>query len=258
MRPIPGRFFLCFSFRIYFSRIIKFVVNPITMKRIVVLSGAGISAESGVKTFRDDNGLWQNHRFEDVASPSAWQNDPALVLEFYNQRRKQLFEVDPNEGHKALVRLEEKFDVQIITQNVDDLHERAGSANVLHLHGELKKARSTVDPSLVYTLEHWELKLGDVCEKGSQLRPHVVWFGEAVENIDEALKIVSKAYILIVIGTSLVVYPAAGLINYTGQDVPKYYIDPKAYPVPGVKNLKVIDSTAGKGVPLLVDQLLST
>jgi NAD-dependent deacetylase len=228
------------------------------MKRIVVLSGAGMSAESGVKTFRDDNGLWQNHRFEDVASPIAWQNNPALVLEFYNQRRKHLFGVDPNEGHKGLVRLEEKFDVQIITQNVDDLHEKAGSANVLHLHGELKKARSTVDPSLVYELDHWELKLGDVCEKGSQLRPHVVWFGEPVETINEALRIVSKADILIVIGTSLVVYPAAGLINYAGHDVPKYYIDPKAYPVPGIKNLKVIGNTAGKGVPLLVDQLLLT
>jgi len=226
------------------------------MKKIVVLTGAGMSAESGVKTFRDDNGLWRNFRFEDVASPIAWKNDPELVLEFYNQRRKQLFEVDPNAGHNALVRLEKNYNVQIVTQNVDDLHERAGSTQVLHLHGELKKARSTVDPELIYSLENWELKIGDVCEKGSQLRPHVVWFGEPVETIGQAVEIVSEAQILIVIGTSLVVYPAAGLISYVKDDVPKYYIDPKAYQVPGIMNLEVIRKTAGEGVPMLVDQLL--
>lgn len=227
------------------------------MKKLVVLSGAGMSAESGVKTFRDDDGLWQNHRFEDVASPIAWARDPELVLEFYNQRRKQLFEVEPNAGHLALLRLEEKYDVQIITQNVDDLHERAGSPNVLHLHGELKKARSTVDPDLVYTMDQWELKWGDKCEKGSQLRPHIVWFGEAVDMIGPAVEIVSKAEIVIVIGTSMVVYPAASLINYVSEEVPKYYVDPKAFDVSGISNLEVIRKKAGDGVPELVDRLLN-
>ena len=215
-----------------------------------------MSAESGVKTFRDDDGLWQNHRFEDVASPIAWQRDPELVLEFYNQRRKQLFEVEPNAGHLALVKLEEKFDVQIVTQNVDDLHERAGSSNVLHLHGELKKVRSTVDPNLIYTMDQWELKLGDTCEKGSQLRPHIVWFGEAVDMIGPAVEIVSTADILIVIGTSMVVYPAASLINYVKDNIPKYYIDPKAFQVHGISNLEIIAKKAGEGVPELMDRLL--
>ena len=227
------------------------------MKKLIILSGAGMSAESGVKTFRDDDGLWQNHRFEDVASPIAWQNDPELVMEFYNQRRKQLFEVEPNPGHLALVRLEKKFDVEIITQNVDDLHERAGSSNVLHLHGELKKVRSTIDPNLVYTMDQWELKMGDKCEKGSQLRPHIVWFGEAVDMIGPAVEIVSKADIVLVIGTSMVVYPAAGLINYVSDDVPKFYVDPKAFQVSGISNLEVIRKKAGVGVPELVDRLLS-
>ena len=227
------------------------------MKKLIILSGAGMSAESGVKTFRDDDGLWQNHRFEDVASPIAWQNDPELVMEFYNQRRKQLFEVEPNPGHRALVLLEEKFDVRIITQNVDDLHERAGSSNVLHLHGELKKVRSTIDPNLVYTMDQWELKMGDKCEKGSQLRPHIVWFGEAVDMIGPAVEIVSKADIVLVIGTSMVVYPAAGLINYVSDDVPKFYVDPKAFQVSGISNLEVIRKKAGVGVPELVDRLLS-
>jgi len=226
------------------------------MKNIVVLSGAGMSAESGVKTFRDDDGLWQNHRFEDVASPIAWQRDPELVLEFYNQRRKQLFEVKPNAGHLALVDLEKKFDVQIVTQNVDDLHERAGSSDVLHLHGELKKVRSTIDPNLVYTLDHWELKWGDQCEKGSQLRPHIVWFGEPVDMIGPAVEIVSTADVLIVIGTSMVVYPAASLINYVKDNIPKYYIDPKAFQVHGISNLEIIAKKAGEGVPELMDRLL--
>jgi len=226
------------------------------MKKIVVLTGAGMSAESGVKTFRDDDGLWQNHRFEDVASPIAWQRDPELVLEFYNQRRKQLFEVKPNAGHLALVDLEKKFDVQIVTQNVDDLHERAGSSDVLHLHGELKKVRSTIDPNLVYTLDHWELKWGDQCEKGSQLRPHIVWFGEPVDMIGPAVEIVSTADVLIVIGTSMVVYPAASLINYVKDNIPKYYIDPKAFQVHGISNLEIIAKKAGEGVPELMDRLL--
>ncbi|HDO27355.1 MAG TPA: NAD-dependent deacylase [Bacteroidetes bacterium] len=226
------------------------------MKKLVILTGAGISAESGVKTFRDSDGLWKNYRIEEVASPVAWQNNPEMVLEFYNQRRKQLFEVKPNAGHIALVRLEEKYNVQIITQNVDDLHERAGSSNVLHLHGELKKARSTVDPNLIYSLDHWELKMGDKCEKGSQLRPHIVWFGETVEMINPAVEIISGADIVIVVGTSMVVYPAAGLINYVRDESAKYYIDPKAFQVHGIANLEMIRKKAGEGVPPLVDQLL--
>lgn len=178
------------------------------------------------------------------------------MLEFYNQRRKQLFEVEPNDGHKWLVKLEHKYDVQIVTQNVDDLHERAGSTNVLHLHGELKKVRSTKNPELIHTLDHWELKNGDKCELGSQLRPHIVWFGESVPMIETAMSMASEADIFIVIGTSMVVYPAASLINFVGNEVPKYYIDPKAFQVPGISNLKIIAETAGVGVPELVEQLL--
>ena len=163
------------------------------MKKIVVLTGAGISAESGISTFRDSNGLWEQHRIEDVATFDAWRRNPELVLDFYNQRRKQLYEVKPNAGHIALLKLEKKFDVQIITQNVDDLHEQAGSSHVLHLHGELKKVRSTLDENLVYTLDGWELKKGDLCEKGSELRPHIVWFGEAVPMIAPAQKLSAEA-----------------------------------------------------------------
>ena len=226
------------------------------MKKIVVLTGAGISAESGIQTFRDGDGLWKKYRFEDLATPEAWKRDPELVLEFYNWRRKKVWEAEPNAGHQALVKLEQKFDVQIITQNVDDLHERAGSKNVLHLHGELKKARSTVDPHLVYELKTWELKMGDKCEKGSQLRPHIVWFGEPVPMIEPAKNIVSKADIFLIIGTSLVVYPAASLIIFVPPDKPKYYIDPKAFPVGGISNLSIVKKTAGDGVPELVEQLL--
>lgn len=227
------------------------------MKRIVILSGAGMSAESGISTFRDSNGLWRHYRIEEVASPEAWQRNPELVLEFYNLRRKQLFEVEPNEGHKALVRLQDKFEVQIVTQNVDDLHERAGSHHVLHLHGELKKARSTVDPTLVYTLKQWELKWGDRCEKGSQLRPHIVWFGEAVPMIETAAKICATADIFLVVGTSMVVYPAAGLINYVPREIPKYYVDPKAFSVQGIDHLTIIKEKAGTALPLLVEELLN-
>ncbi len=226
------------------------------MKRLVILTGAGMSAESGISTFRDSNGLWQNHRIEEVASPEAWARNPEMVLEFYNQRRKQLFEVKPNAGHRALVQLEEKFEVQIVTQNVDDLHERAGSSRVLHLHGELKKARSTVDPHLIYELDHWELKLGDKCEKGSQLRPHIVWFGEDVPMLEEAVKQVKEADIFMVVGTSLVVYPAAGLIHYVERNVRKYYVDPNAFTVQGIANLEVIREKAGKMLPTLVHRLL--
>jgi NAD-dependent deacetylase len=227
------------------------------MKKIVVLTGAGMSAESGLSTFRDNDGLWNNYRVEEVATPEAWLNDMDLVLDFYNQRRKQLHEVEPNEGHRALARLEEKYDVQIITQNVDDLHERGGSSKVLHLHGELKKVRSSVDPDLVYELEGWELKRGDLCDKGSQLRPHIVWFGEPVPLIMDAAEMATSADICLVIGTSLVVYPAAGLIHYVPESSPKYLVDPKATPVSMVSNLEIIREKAGVGVPELVDKLLA-
>ncbi len=227
------------------------------MKKIVVLTGAGVSAESGLKTFRDHDGLWHNYRVEDVATPEAWERDMDLVNAFYNERRKNLLEVKPNAAHIALAKLEDKYDVQIITQNVDDLHERGGSSKVLHLHGELKKVRSSVDPSLVYELKGWELKRGDLCEKGSQLRPHIVWFGEPVPLIVEAAKLVEQADILIIIGTSMQVYPAAGLIHYAFAGAPKYYIDPKATAVPFIPLLEVIRKTAGEGVPELVDRLLT-
>ncbi|MBE0660975.1 MAG: NAD-dependent deacylase [Bacteroidales bacterium] len=228
------------------------------MKKVVVLSGAGISAESGISTFRDAGGLWENHRIEDVATFEAWERNQELVLQFYNLRRKQLHEVEPNAGHRALVKLEEKFDVQIITQNVDDLHERAGSKNVLHLHGELKKVRSTADPSLVYELDGWELKKGDVCEKGSQLRPHIVWFGEAVHMIVSAAELSGRADIFIVVGTSLLVYPAAGLIDYVPPKVPKYIVDPNAKDMKYIANLHVIAEKAGTGLVQLVEELMST
>lgn len=227
------------------------------MKKIVVHTGAGISAESGLKTFRDHDGLWHDHRVEDVATPEAWERDMDLVNEFYNERRKNLAEAMPNAAHHALAKLEEKYDVQIITQNVDDLHERGGSSKVMHLHGELKKVRSTADPSLVYELKGWELKRGDLCEKGSQLRPHIVWFGEPVPLITEAARLVEEADILIIIGTSLQVYPAAGLIHYAFAGAPKYYIDPKAAAVPFIPMLEIIRKPAGEGVPELVEKLLN-
>lgn len=226
------------------------------MKKVVVLTGAGISAESGIKTFRDSGGLWEEHRVEDVATFDAWERNQSLVLEFYNQRRKQLYECSPNAAHYALAELEKKFDVQIITQNVDDLHEQAGSTKVLHLHGELKKARSTVDDELVYNIEGWELKKGDKCEKGSQLRPHIVWFGEVVPNIVPAAQLSSEADIYLVIGTSLNVYPAAGLLNYVPNSVPKYLVDPNSSGVPGISNLIVIKEKACKGVTELVKKLI--
>ena len=224
----------------------------------MVLSGAGISAESGISTFRDSNGLWENHRIEDVATPGGWEANPELVLEFYNQRRKQLFKVEPNEGHKALVKLEDFYYVQIVTQNVDDLHERAGSSNVLHLHGELKKVRSTIDHNLVYDLNHWELKSGDKCEKGSQLRPHIVWFGEAVPSIVLAEEHVRKADVLIIVGTSLNVYPAAGLVDVIKKGTKVYIVDPADVPTNGVENITVITAGAGEGLAELVNELISS
>jgi len=226
------------------------------MKKIVVLTGAGISAESGLKTFRDSGGLWEENRIEDVATFEGWQRNPLLVLNFYNERRKQLQGAEPNAAHKALVKLEQKYEVQIITQNVDDLHERAGSSNVIHLHGELKKSRSTIDENLVYDIEGWELKLGDKCEKGSQLRPHIVWFGEAVPMIQLATELTEEADIFIVIGTSLNVYPAAGLIEFVSDNAMKYLIDPNTLHLPYVKRLEIINENAGIGTPTLVNRLL--
>ena len=226
------------------------------MQKIVVLSGAGISAESGVSTFRNSGGLWENHRIEDVATPEAWELKKDLVLNFYNQRRKQLYEVEPNNGHRALVKLEEKFDVQIITQNVDDLHERAGSSNVLHLHGELKKVRSTIDSNLIYKLKGWELKIGDKCSKGSQLRPHIVWFGEEVPNILTASKIIQSADCLIVVGTSLNVYPAAGLIHELKSQSPIYLVDPADVNTGLGNRVKTIRANAVDGLTRLVEELL--
>ena len=209
------------------------------MKNIVVFTGAGISAESGIKTFRGSDGLWENYRIEDVATPGAWHKDKALVLEFYNQRRLQCLNAKPNAAHKGLAQLEKKFNVTVITQNIDNLHERAGSSNVVHLHGEITKSRSTLDESLVYTINGAELKIGDTCEKGSQLRPHIVWFGEEVPMIEIACRIVSKADIFVVIGSSLLVYPAAGLIDYAPRAIPKFIIDPEIPPATAVASIGI-------------------
>ena len=221
---------------------------------LVVLTGAGISAESGLRTFRDSDGLWEEHRVEDVATPEAWAHDQQLVNRFYNMRRQQVIKAEPNAAHHALVELEKKFSVTIITQNIDDLHERAGSSHVLHLHGEILKARSSVDESLLYDRRD-DIRMGDVCEKGSQLRPHVVWFGESVPMIEPASRIFRAADILIVVGTSLVVYPAAGLVYYVGYDVPKYLIDPNVPSVSGIPNLTVIQEKATTGVKRIADKL---
>lgn len=223
------------------------------MKHLVILTGAGMSAESGLKTFRDANGLWEGHDVMKVASPEGFAQNPELVLEFYNQRRKQLLKVQPNEAHYNLAELEKKYKVSIITQNVDDLHERAGSTNVLHLHGELFKVRSTKNPN---TILEWnkDLILGDNCPEGFQLRPHIVWFGEAVPEIENAISICKNADVLIIIGTSLQVYPAASLIHYVTKDTKLYFVDPK----PSIKSqgqLTVIPETATVGVKQLLDIL---
>ncbi|MFL5765101.1 MAG: SIR2 family NAD-dependent protein deacylase [Bacteroidia bacterium] len=224
--------------------------------KLVVFTGAGISAESGIKTFRDSGGLWEEFDINEVATPQAWENNRSLVLDFYNRRRKQVLEAQPNKAHYALVELEKKFDVHIITQNIDDLHERAGSQKVLHLHGEITKSRSTVDPSLVYEVRGSELRLGDKCEKNSQLRPHIVWFGEMVPMMDTANLIAEKADIFVVVGTSMAVYPAAGLIDHAGQAIPKYLIDPNSVKINGINNLTVIREKASVGLPQLVSELM--
>jgi len=224
------------------------------MKRLVILSGAGMSAESGIRTFRDMNGLWEEYDVMEVASIEAWYKNPELLLHFYNDRRKQMIESKPNRGHLLLAELEKNYDVQIITQNVDDLHERAGSTSVLHLHGELTKARSSIDPSLIYTLTDPEMKMGDKCAKGSQLRPHIVWFGEEVPAMAEAVPIVESADYLCVIGTSLNVYPAAGLINYAQAGTPIFLIDPNP-PASLPRRVQVIAKGAGEGVEELIRRL---
>lgn len=226
------------------------------MKKLVVLSGAGISAESGIPTFRDSGGLWEGYRVEDVATPEGWYKNKELVLEFYNQRRKKALEVLPNRGHEILAELESYFDVTVVTQNVDNLHERAGSSKVIHLHGSLFESRSTFDESLVYPINGWELKIGDKCEKGSQLRPHIVWFGEAVPMMEEAARIASQSDLFVVVGTSMQVYPAAGLIDYVEKDVPKYLVDPKIPDLTHIPNLHSISDKASTGMARLMEILL--
>jgi NAD-dependent deacetylase len=225
-------------------------------QNIVILTGAGISAESGIKTFRDSDGLWENYRIEDVATFDAWLRNKELVLDFYNQRRKQLLDCEPNDAHKLLVKLEEKYNVQIITQNVDDLHERAGSTNVLHLHGELFKVRSTLDEHLIYDWKT-DLNIGDKCKKGAQLRPHIVWFGEQVPMITVAENIARTADVFIVIGTSMAVYPAAGLIHCIDYSIPKFVIDPNKPSISKFKNLEYITEKASIGVKKLVEKLIN-
>lgn len=224
-------------------------------KKIVVFSGAGMSAESGIKTFRDAGGLWEEYKIEEVATYSAWTKNQKLVLDFYNQRRKQIIESSPNAAHKLVAELQKKFDVQVITQNIDDLHERAGSKNVLHLHGEIMKSRSSVSNDLIYDLQSWEIKEGDLCEKGSQLRPHIVWFGEAVPEMDKATALAEAADIFITIGTSLNVYPAANLIHVVDSAVPKFLIDPGDFNLDYIKNLTVIKAKAVEGMEILVKKL---
>lgn len=226
------------------------------MKNIVVLTGAGISKESGINTFRESDGLWENYRVEDVANFDSWKKNQDLVRNFYNERRKQSMEALPNEGHKELVRLENYFNVNIITQNIDDLHERAGSKNVIHLHGEVNKVRSVRDPNYIVELKGWELTKEDKDEFGEPLRPYIVWFGEAVPMIEPSIELCQKADIFIVIGTSLVVYPAAGLINYTTKNCKKYLVDPNDVKA-DLRGISFIKENASVGVKKVVDEIIS-
>jgi len=226
------------------------------MKNIVILTGAGISAESGIQTFRDAGGLWEGYDVMEVASPQGFKKNPELVLDFYNQRRQQLLNVQPNTAHIDLVKLEKQYNVSIITQNVDDLHERAGSTNVLHLHGELLKSRSTFNKKLIYDCTA-DIILGDKCEKGSQLRPHIVWFGEQVPMLEKAIEITATAAVLIIIGTSMQVYPAASLINHIMHNVPVYFVDPKPTVTQNdFTNLTIIKEVASVGVQKLINDFL--
>ena len=225
-------------------------------KRLVVFTGAGISAESGIKTFRDAGGLWEEHKIEEVATYEAWTKNRDLVLDFYNQRRKQVMNATPNAAHLFVAELQKKFDIQVITQNVDDLHERAGSKKVLHLHGEIMKARSTVDPDLIYQLKTANINPGDLCTKGSQLRPHIVWFGELVPEMENANHMAQHAELFVVIGTSLNVYPAAGVLNFVPSFVPTWLLDPGDFNLDYVKELKHIKKTAVNGVEDLKKDLM--
>lgn len=226
------------------------------MKNLVVLTGAGISAESGLKTFREMGGLWEDYDVLEVASPQGWSRDMELVLRFYNERRSQLANAKPNAGHKGLVDLEEHFDVAIITQNVDNLHEQAGSSNVLHLHGELTKVRSTGDPELIYDIGTKPINKGDNCVKGYQLRPHIVWFGEAVPAMEKAMEIAAKADVFVVVGSSLVVYPAAGLVGYAPRHAPIFVVDPNHVDAPIQGKVEFIQEKASTGVEILKEKLL--
>jgi NAD-dependent deacetylase len=226
-------------------------------KKLVVLSGAGISAESGIPTFRDSNGLWEGYDVMEVATPEGWRKNQALVLDFYNQRRKKALEVKPNRGHEILAELQNHFDVTIVTQNVDNLHERAGSKKVIHLHGSLFESRSCADESLVYPIEGWELNIGDICEKGSQLRPNIVWFGEMVPLMEVAANLAAQADIFLVVGTSMVVYPAAGLIDYVPLETMKYVVDPKLPDMRSMPYLKMIQEKASTGMEKVKMELLA-
>lgn len=232
------------------------------MKKIVVLTGAGMSAESGISTFRDSGGLWDRYPVEQVATPEGYAADPLLVTNFYNERRKQLLEVEPNRGHKILAELEERFDVTIVTQNVDNLHERAGSSHVIHLHGELTKVTSSLQPNnpkyiKELTPENYEVKIGDLADDGSQLRPFIVWFGESVPMIETAIDYAEKADIFVIIGTSLNVYPAAGLLNYVPLKVPVYLIDPKQVNISSGRKVNVISKGASEGMEELKKKLFN-
>jgi NAD-dependent deacetylase len=226
------------------------------MKKIIVFSGAGISAESGLKTFRDSDGLWENYNISEVATPEAWIKNPKLVLDFYNLRRKQVLESKPNQAHYSLVDLEKNFDIQIITQNIDDLHERAGSKKILHLHGEILKAKSS-KTNKQHKISGHQLNIGDLCKQKHQLRPDIVWFGEAVPNMVIAEKMCRNADILIIIGTSLTVYPAANIIDFVSEKCKKFIIDPKNISLSGVENLTIIKEKASIGIPILANNLLN-
>lgn len=248
--------FICTKVQVWRYYCVKFLTK-MAQKNIVVFTGAGISAESGLRTFRDSDGLWEEYDIRDVATPEAWRRNPQLVLQFYNERRKKLLHTQPNPAHYALAELEKVHNVHIVTQNIDDLHERAGSSRVLHLHGELLKVRSERDPSLVYEWKkdlHW----GDVAEDGAQLRPHVVWFGEPVDAFEEAVPLFEGADIAIIVGTSLQVYPAAGLIGFVPPESPIYYIDPRpviSYELQNRQNLHILAEKASTGVPKVVEEL---
>jgi len=224
------------------------------MTKIIVFSGAGISAESGIKTFRDSDGLWEKFDITKVATPEAWKKNPKLVLDFYNQRRRQILKASPNIAHQVLAQLEKDFNLHIITQNIDDLHERAGSKNILHLHGEITKSRS-VKTNKTYLLKSDKIKIGDYCENGSQLRPDIVWFGEAVPNMESAHILCEDADVLIIVGTSLNVYPAANILDFVPQNCKKYLIDPKDVSTGNIKNITIIKEKASIGIPILANIL---